>query len=382
MADTDITLFFNKHRMEAMQRHLAAQGSSVEELLYQSLNTIYADHVPEQEREDIDLLISIEHQQEQAAIEASKRFSVVHLHDADTDYHFTSELHTSFLQSARLYRLVTKDLKSPLPSVDAMSYAYMSHRPISPQKFSELCDSIATDNRITAIIEFDFEDGTVGVCQSSDNAWRTYRLKDLSVAAFKAHRSSYSGTDSREKIFNTALVGKEIDPPGAAEHTVKQLGVIHICENGNDSYFLSHQTPSFFAAANLYRQYENGTARGNPSTFADAFGEVTRISEDAYEAHSDHIPYDPHIKFAAEFYLDGGVCSVLDSKDNSQWFYDLNDVTSAAQKAYRQNDISMSKRQEVFDNILCGRELDPDEWVERKHGGNSDGNGEAPVMRM
>ena len=59
MADTDITLFYNQHRMEAVQRHLAAQGSSVEELLYQSLDDIYAKFVPEQERDDIDLMISI-----------------------------------------------------------------------------------------------------------------------------------------------------------------------------------------------------------------------------------------------------------------------------------------------------------------------------------
>ena len=211
MADTDITLFYNQHRMEVMQRHLAAQGSSAEELLYQSLDDIYAKFVPEQEREDIDLMISIERQQEQAAIEAAKRFSVVHLHDANTDYHFTSELHTSFLHAARLYRMVTKDLKSPLPSTDAMSYAFMSHRPISPQKFSELCDSIATDNRITALIEFDFEDGTVGVCQSSDNAWWYYDLKDVSNAVFRADRKSGLRLDTREELFTAALEGKELD---------------------------------------------------------------------------------------------------------------------------------------------------------------------------
>ena len=57
-------------------------------------------------------------------------------------------------------------------------------------------------------------------------------------------------------------------------------------------------------------------------------------------------------------------------------------MSEAAQKAYRQSDLPMSKRQEVFDNILCGKELDPDEWVERKHGGNPDGTDEAPAMRM
>lgn len=216
MPDIDITLYYNQHRLNALQRILAEQGLTIEQAIYPSLDDLYLKTVPDQERGEIENRIAVEKQQEQAAAEAARRFSVVHIHDANMDYHFTSELHTSFLHAARLYRVVTKDLKSPLPTAEAMSHAFISHQPITPKQFSDLCDSIATDNRITALIEFDFEDGTVGVCQSSDNAWWYYDLKDVSAAVFRADRKSGLRPDARSEIFSSALEGKELDVYGEA----------------------------------------------------------------------------------------------------------------------------------------------------------------------
>ena len=380
MNHVEVTLYFNELRLRALEDHLNFDGTTLKDELGKQFDFLYEQYVPQEEQLAIEAEIEQIEEAENTEREARRKFGVFHVHENGSDRYFTSELFDSLLSTAYRYRLYDRGELSSNPKMFAEAFGEVEH--ISAAQYEELCDRMPNDHRIKIAADFDLDAGTASACQSSDNAWWTYSLKDLSAAAYRANRGSYRSSYDRKEKFEEVLAGKEIDPPEAAEHTVKQLGVIHVRENGNDSYFLSHQTPSFLTAANLYRQYENGTARGNPSTFADAFGEVTRISEDAYEAHSDHIPYDPHIKFAAEFYLDGGVCSVLDSKDNSQWFYDLNDVTSAAQKAYRQNDIPMNKRQEVFDNILCGKELDPDEWVERKHGGNSDGTGETPVMRM
>lgn len=380
MNHVEVTLYFNELQLRALEDHLNFDGTTLKDELGKQFAFLYEQYVPQEEQLAIEAEIEEIEEAENAEREARRRFGVFHVHENGSDRYFTSELFDSLLSTAYRYRLYDRGELSSNPKTFAEAFGEVEH--ISAAQYEELCDRMPNDHRIKVAADYDLDAGTVTTCQSSDNAWWAYRLRDLSVAAFKAHRSNYRGTDSREKIFDQALVGKEIDPPEAAEHIVPQSGVIHICENGKDTYFITHGTHSFLTAANLYRQYENGTARGNPSSFAEAFGEVTRISEDAYEAHSDHIPYDPHIKFAAEFYLDGGVCSVLDSKDNCQWFYDLNDVTAAVQKAYRQTDLPMSKRQEVFDNILIGKELDPDEWVERKHCGNSDGSGEAPVMRM
>ena len=60
-------------------------------------------------------------------------------------------------------------------------------------------------------MEFDLEDGTVGVCDSSDNAWRYYKLKDVSTAVYKAERKSGLRWSEEQEIFTKALSGKEID---------------------------------------------------------------------------------------------------------------------------------------------------------------------------
>ena len=60
-------------------------------------------------------------------------------------------------------------------------------------------------------MEFDLDEGRVSVCDSGDDAWRTYSLHDFSVAAYKAYRSDYRSEDCRREIFNASLYGKEMD---------------------------------------------------------------------------------------------------------------------------------------------------------------------------
>lgn len=72
-------------------------------------------------------------------------------------------------------------------------------------------DYINSDKRITALIEFDLDEGNVSICDSSDNAWWTYTLHDFSVAAYKAFRSDYRDEECRREIFNSSLDGKEVE---------------------------------------------------------------------------------------------------------------------------------------------------------------------------
>ncbi len=76
--------------------------------------------------------------------------------------------------------------------------------------FSVLCSAMPNDPRITALVEFDFNHNIISVCESSGNAWRTYDLKDVSAAMYKAERKEGLSLDARHEIFATALEGKEI----------------------------------------------------------------------------------------------------------------------------------------------------------------------------
>lgn len=74
-----------------------------------------------------------------------------------------------------------------------------------------LCNTMPNDNHVSALIEFDFENETVSVCDSSDNAWRAYHLEDVSSAVHKSKLKFNAELNTEQEIFNDALIGKEID---------------------------------------------------------------------------------------------------------------------------------------------------------------------------
>lgn len=84
---------------------------------------------------------------------------------------------------------------------------------MSPEEFQTAAADIHSDSRITALLEFNLDEGWVSVC-GRDNAWQTYELRDFSVAAYKAYRSDYRGEDSRREIFHAHLSGRELDGEG------------------------------------------------------------------------------------------------------------------------------------------------------------------------
>ena len=83
--------------------------------------------------------------------------------------------------------------------------------PIDDLTFSVLCAAMEHDDRITALLEFDFDDGTISVKEQGDSEWRTYRLKDVSTAVYRAERKSTIPIAARDLIFEEALRDREID---------------------------------------------------------------------------------------------------------------------------------------------------------------------------
>lgn len=223
MADIDITIFYNQERLDAMRRFLSAQGMELEKAIYDQVDALYESVVPAQERAVLDEKIERENAQRQAEFEAARRFAVVHLHDEQEDYHLISEMHTSFFQSARIFREASRDTRDHSAWLGRMKDGFRYHDAIAPEVFAQYCEDMPNDHRITALIEYDLESGMVSACESSDNHWLTYKLKDVATAAFHAERKLSIPNDVRREIFESRLLGKEIefeepdlseDPPG------------------------------------------------------------------------------------------------------------------------------------------------------------------------
>ena len=76
--------------------------------------------------------------------------------------------------------------------------------------YLRLCRAMPDDHRIAALMELDFDSGTISVCDNRENSWTTYSLKDVSTAIFKAERKSGLSSAVRQRIFNEALQDKAI----------------------------------------------------------------------------------------------------------------------------------------------------------------------------
>lgn len=101
MTDEEIVLYFNEHRLAKLESYLLKDGSSVEHELQNLLDRFYEQTVPEHERMEVEAQIELEREREAAQREASRRFAVVHFHEGDDDFFFTSELRNSFYSIAQ-----------------------------------------------------------------------------------------------------------------------------------------------------------------------------------------------------------------------------------------------------------------------------------------
>ena len=209
MNNIDITLSFNELRLNALRDYLEPLGFSVEEQLQNTFDEMYTSMIPKEEREAIEKRIAEIEEAEKVKAEQARRFAVIHLHEGDDDMHFTTEYDNSFYRAAIVY---TDDIQSEVGklTLDSIAQEFSEHQLIDDLTFSVLCNAKPYDQRITALLEFDFDDGKISVCDNTDGVWKTYKLGDVVDAVSKARSKPDLFLETRNAIFNTALDGKEI----------------------------------------------------------------------------------------------------------------------------------------------------------------------------
>lgn len=198
-------LFINELKYEALSKILTGLNSSVEEELQKFFEKIYELYVSRANRERIDRRIADAEAAEQAVAEAGRRFAVYHLHDGNDDYHFIDELRNTFL-SAATYRGMVTDGSLNLTMDSIAQECFGEHQPIDTLTFMVLCDAKENDERINAVIEFDFESGKMLVSEGRDEAYHKHDLEDV----VKAVDTAFENKDKlllieRKKLFEDAL---------------------------------------------------------------------------------------------------------------------------------------------------------------------------------
>ena len=140
MTDEEIVLYFNEHRLAKLENYLLKDGSSVEHELQNLLDRFYEQTVPEHERVEVEAQIELEREQEAAEREASHRFAVVHFHEGEDDFFFTSELRNNFYSIANALRAQSRDVIGEIVSrINSGTY----DNPTVENKLLELADRLS-----------------------------------------------------------------------------------------------------------------------------------------------------------------------------------------------------------------------------------------------
>jgi len=188
--DMDVTLWFNKHRLDALYDH----DVDIENDLTAYFNSLYDQFVPANERKQIEARIKTEQEESDRATEQSRRFALLTVvQDGESAcYEYDNCPHV--LTAAQWFVRALKE-NPRTPCDDGV-------RTILPE-MTDSVQQIQTDPRVTLCAELNQDKGYMRVWE--DGGWVEYGGDQLTKAVRAATRKQYLTPDQREEIFETKL---------------------------------------------------------------------------------------------------------------------------------------------------------------------------------
>ena len=208
MNEREILLELNEREYEALQSSLNKTGKTIQGEMTRLLERLYLDNVSEQERKEVERLVKKDEQEE---LKAAKQFAVVHLHDESDDYYYISEQRENFFTIAQAYYEDHSEINRGLLTLDTVGRYLSAHYEIDESVFYSLAKACKTDDRISAVIQFDFENGNVNVLEQGKGKWHRYDKDTLIDAVEEVKRSPRKNHEEQLEIFYENLYGEEIE---------------------------------------------------------------------------------------------------------------------------------------------------------------------------
>lgn len=136
----------------------------------------------------------------------------------------------------------------------------------------------------------------------------------------------------------------------------KRYAVIHIHDmNGDDFLFTSELRSTPYSIASVYSANPAEPVTGLITR--NNLGSYEPISPYIFSAMCDDVQSDDRITCIAEFDLEGGTLGIRTPQVDWRT-YELGDVTAAIQRAESIRGLSILAREEIFNAMLDGKEID------------------------
>lgn len=214
MSSREITVWLDERWCEALEKqHGKSVNAIVDEFLDEALNQL-----PEHTYEKISAEIHAECLAAQQEVEAAKKYTAFRITEHGENGYWQIDRPMEFMYAARVLRSYLRNERS------ADSFLQMIHRPeqISAERFEELARlRMENTGKVAGAYHLDFGRQRMDALHIMDG-WQSFRMEDVSVAAYHAFRKDHLSDTARWERFTDHLMGKELtyEPQHISEATL------------------------------------------------------------------------------------------------------------------------------------------------------------------
>ena len=206
----EIVLWLHEYQFKALEHQLAMDGGDIEKTMQELLMDLYSRCIPLEERQAIQERIDAEDAEQAAERLANTTWAAYRITGRGEELCFkTSAADTLLIAAKRLRTYLTAEKD---PRADSFAAAFKEHTEISKTEYEHLLGQrLENSGKVSGVFELDFDKDTFSAVSTMDG-WHTYRLHDVSVAAYHAFRKQNISTDQRWDRLLDKLDGKELTP--------------------------------------------------------------------------------------------------------------------------------------------------------------------------
>ena len=205
----DITLWIDRRWKDAIEKHL--KDETLQEHLENVLDTL-CNQLPEQEYKRISSEIYAEDAAEREAREAARTYAAYHVTERGQEWYFKTSPGEELLVACKKLRGYITAEKGTAP--DKFIGMFFGGQPITAKEFDALT-ALRMENtgKVRGVFDVNFDKREFSAVHIMDG-WRTWAMRDVSVAAYHATQSQFASSDDQWRKLLDHLSGKEITSAG------------------------------------------------------------------------------------------------------------------------------------------------------------------------
>ena len=206
--DKKAYVYYNSVRLQAMEKHLEKNGSSISKELYQMLGELYYELLTQDEQDSVEKKIREGRSAWNQLKDGSREYTLIKIRERGQENSFADDVETFYSVSCRYCEYARRYSSCQF---DQFAEALHCECVLTPGEFEDLHNTLMPQN-LSAILQFDLDEGIVQVREREDCSCRSYKLEDIFEAAFSVEfiKQRYTEPDTRPALFMRELAGKEL----------------------------------------------------------------------------------------------------------------------------------------------------------------------------